>query len=150
MRSILKKLDRHEELNEHQYQQLMSYIDKLRMESFESYVIFQQRYAQTIWEEYSTYLPRFLYGWDELINLLLAQPDLIPVLMQKPFAVERFPAPYHPYLFYLSQDPREFSLWKNLLSSLPFGADQTAALPQARQNPPVIYSRTGIPIRKSV
>ncbi len=148
MRSILKKLDRREKLNEQQYQKLISYIEKLRSESFESYALFQQRYAQIIFDDYCTYLPPFIYGWDELINLLLAEPALIPLLRAEPFPIQMFPAHYHPYLRYISQDSQGFLLWKKLLSSLPQFTDKNAPLPKARQNSPVYVFEDGNPYKE--
>ena len=149
MRSILKKLERHEDLTEQQYTQLMAYIERLRTESFESYAVFRQRYAHIMFKDYSTYLPCFLYGGDELVNFLLARPDLIPLLRRAPWPLEAFPSCYHPYLRYISRDPRELALWKRLLESLPDFAEKATPLPQPRQNPPDLVFEDGNPYKET-
>lgn len=75
MRRILKKISHNDPLNSDEYQQLMSYIDELRIHSGSSYAVFHEQYSRKLFEQYSIYLPRFHYDIDDLVNFIIFYPE---------------------------------------------------------------------------
>jgi hypothetical protein len=98
MRSILKKLDRQQNLNDEEYTSLMEYIEKLRCVSPESYTLFYDKYALLLYNDYAIYLPRFSQGIDDLINFLILNPQIRSQINRKDLPLSVFPTSLHPYL----------------------------------------------------
>src|SRR5664280_350145 len=133
MRAILRKLYRHQNLNEAEYAELMGYADGLHTTSIESYQIFYERFAAILFQDYYTYLPRFAYGSDDFFDYLLNNPSLLATLQVHPLPTDVFP----PYLQeYLRHTYGDGLVTANLLPRLNLlRADNGAglALPQPRQ-----------------
>lgn len=149
MRGILRKLDQGQKLNEEEYQALMAYIDELRDKSPESYELFYERYARLLYKDYSTYLPRFIQGIDQLVNFLTEKPELLPKLKEKPFPLELFPPELRPYLQYslkLSADEFPLSI---LLDFLDNNQELVRQLPLARKNEVVYKFEDGNPYKEA-
>lgn len=133
MRAILRKLGRHSNLNEVEYEKLMDYAAELRALSSESYQLFFERYANILLLDYQTYLPRFTYGSDDFFDYLLKNPSLQAALQVQPLPTRVFPPYLQEYLHHTYPDGLVEA------SSLPqldlHQADRKASttLPQPRQ-----------------
>lgn len=101
MRGIFIKLQRRQELTADEYRKLMEYADALRLESPDSYALFYDRYASILHREYATFLPRFNYGIDDLIDYLISHPDALESLEKAQMNLGLFPGRLHPYLEHL-------------------------------------------------
>lgn len=115
MRTILKKLERQQVLTGEEYQELMEYADELRLHSPESYLVFYDQFANHIYKEYSTYLPRFARGRDDFIDYLLTQPELVRELKHRPLPINIFPVKFHPYLLDTFKDELTSSDFPSLI-----------------------------------
>jgi hypothetical protein len=133
MRTIFRKLYRHQNLNEAEYAELMRYADGLRTTSIESYQLFYERFAAILFQDYYTYLPRFAYGSNDFFDYLLNNPSLLATLQLHSQPTDVFP----PYLQeYLRHTYTDGLVTANLLPRLDLlRADNGAvlALPQPRQ-----------------
>jgi hypothetical protein len=98
MRVILRKLYRHQVLNEEEYANLMHYAEDLRNSSPQSYALFYERFAAILYQDYYTCLPRFAHGIDDLYEYLLKNPNLVAELNSNSFSIEMFPSYLHEYL----------------------------------------------------
>lgn len=98
MREILRKLYRHQNIDEAEYAALMDYADELRTTSPESYQLFYQRFATILFLDYYTYLPRFAHGPDDLYNYLVSNPAILAALKIGPLAIDSFPPHLREYL----------------------------------------------------
>ncbi len=98
MRTIFRKIYRHQILTDGEYSVLMQYADDLRITSSQSYALFYERFAVLLFQDYYTYLPRFAYGSDDFYNFILKNPDIIEELRVNPLPVERFPGHFQEYL----------------------------------------------------
>lgn len=129
MRKILRKLDQNLPLLEDEYEQLLLYIDKLRESSPESYLFFCQRYDRQLYEQYSTYLPRFPAGQDQLIEYIIRNPSAREAILALPGSLSSFPVAFHPYLIYAVQnEPYLLQVLDQSVSN----SDSSASLPQPR------------------
>lgn len=145
MRSILKKLDRELPLSCDEYNQLMKYLEKLRWESPESYLLFYDRYASILMQEYASDLPRFAVDVDDFINFLCFNPELIDQWENSPTL---FPPELQPLLTYLkSSSDFRFKRWiKELLQDsepqeLPVRREKDIVVKYEEANP---YKEAGI------
>jgi hypothetical protein len=100
MRGVLKKIERGLALSEIEYEDLLKYIENLQKTSPEAYAVFHDQYASVLFNEYSTFVPRFVLGGDDFINYLWNHPDLCKQLSQSDLPLTMFPSDCHPYLEY--------------------------------------------------
>lgn len=100
MRRLLKKITKNEILSDYEYQQVLGYVEELRYQSPESYLVFYEQYANFLFRHYNTYLPRFAYGRDDFIDYLLLNPEMIKYLQSEPPIINLFPVRFHPYIQY--------------------------------------------------
>lgn len=100
MRNILRKLERRQPLEEKEYEELMEYARKLRLDSPESYGLFYDQYEDYLLKDYATYLPRFAVGKDDFLDYLLSRPELIITLQSSSLPISDFPGEFHPYLLH--------------------------------------------------
>lgn len=149
MRKILRRLEQGQKLNEEEYRLLLEYGEKLRDESPESYGLFYERYAQILYQDYSTYLPRFAQGLDHLLSLLLERPELLPRLKEIPLPLKYFPPELHPYLQHSFIPIAESLSLTNLLSFLSPGAERLNELPRARKYGAVFKYEEGNPYKEA-
>lgn len=106
MRKLLRKLEYNHSLSAEEYDQLMDYIDWMRQKAPESYLLFCQQYGGILYKQYSTYLPRFPAGMDQLIEYLVRNPWAGKEIAELPATLASFPPALHPYLLYmLHHDP---------------------------------------------
>lgn len=133
MRGILRKLNQGEELDGEEYGQLLSYADKLRAESPESYGVFYERYAGLLYRDYSTFIPRFGQGFDNLVNYLLQHPETLPFLESNPLPLQEFPQGLHPYLQYTFNPCDQSQALRAIITSLLRAAPHRDMLPRPRQ-----------------
>lgn len=150
MRKILKKLDLRETLTEDEYTRLLEYSEQLCRETPESYELFYQDYAAILAEEYFTYLPRFRYGIDDLVDFLTRHPVTI-ASRQGDLPLQMFPEELHPYLRYLFTDHLNYGALQPILQFLNTSSETTASLPEPRTGPVVCkfeeanpYKETGL------
>jgi hypothetical protein len=136
MRKILRKLEHSQPLQTEEFNQLMDYIDQLRQNMPESYARFCQQYGGVLYEQYSTYLPRFPAGMDQLIEFIVRNPSAREAIAALPSGLSSFPPALHPYLLYkLHHDPLS-------LQSLDIPEDaalsgSSYSLPEPRKQPVV-------------
>lgn len=100
MRPIFRKLYRHQIPTDEEYSALMHYAEDLRTSSPQSYALFYERFANLLFQDHYTYLPRFAYGMDDFYNFILKNPDLIEELRVNALPIERFPRQLHDYLLF--------------------------------------------------
>lgn len=148
MRGILRKLDQGQKLGKDEYQRLMEYIEELRDKSPESYMLFYERYALLLYQDYSTYLPRFAQGIDHLLNLLMEKPELLPKLKEHQLAMELFPPELHPYLQYSFTQPADSLSLSILFNFLDNNQELVNQLPAARKNEVVCKFEEGNPYKE--
>ena len=145
MRSIIKKLDCELSLSSDEYNRLMEYIEKLRWESPESHLLFYERYASKLQNEYASELPGFAVDLDDFINFICFNPALIDQWENSP---NLFPLELQPFLISLknSSDFR-FKKWLyDLLHDskpreLPVSREKDIVVKYEEANP---YKETGI------
>lgn len=138
MRSILRKLNQGEELNAAEYQQLLSYADRLLLDSPESYSIFYEQYASLLYRDYNTFIPRFRQGFDELLNYLLQRREAMQFLRLSPLPLQEFPADLHPYLCYTFSHQADSQALQMVLGTLEREVPEAAILPCPRESP-IVY-----------
>ncbi len=102
MRSIFRKLYRHQALNEEEYSRLMQYVEDLRHASPESYALFHERFAAILYQDYYIYISRFAFGIDACYDFLCNNSEVVADLKAGCFALDLFPAYLHEYLQSLS------------------------------------------------
>lgn len=130
MRKLLRKLEHNRSLSEEEYNQIMDYVDQLRQNTPESYLLFCQQYGGILYEQYSTYLPRFPAGMDQLIEYLVRNPSARREVAALPATLSSFPPALHPYLIHtLYHDPRALQSL-NIPDMTP--AADTCSLPEPR------------------
>lgn len=106
MRKLLRKLEHNRSLSAAEYNQVMDYIDQLQQTAPESYFLFCQQYGGILYKQYSTYLPRFPAGMDQLIEFLVRNSWACKEIAALPATLSSFPHALHPYLLYmLHHDP---------------------------------------------
>jgi len=132
MRAIIKKLANHQELNTEEYQNLMGYIQHLRVHSLPSYQVFYQRYAGVLYKQYSTYLPEFEYTLGDVISLLVEQPELLSFALQRPVQWQYFPPAYRPYLQTCAQNRLKGQLFYEVVKQMADKPENLASLPRPR------------------
>jgi hypothetical protein len=136
MRKILRKLEQNIPLQDQEYEQLMDYIDQLRQSAPESYALFCQQYGVILYEHYSTYLPRFPAGMDELIEYLVRNPSAGKAIGALPASLSVFPPALHPYLMYmLHHDP--LALQSLEIPEAIALSGNSSSLPEPRKQPVV-------------
>lgn len=133
MRAILRKLYRHQNLNEAEYPALMDYADELRRTSPESYQLFYERFAAILLLDYYTYLPRWAYGNDDFFDYLLHNPFLLATLRAQPLPVESFPPYLQEYLRHTYPEGMVAARWLPPLQPLQADNAIDYALPAPRQ-----------------
>lgn len=109
MRMIFKKLYRHQVLNDEEYSDLMQYAEDLRLTSPQSYMLFYDRFAVILFQDYYTYLPRFAYGSDNFHDFLLKNPALTDEIRINSLPIDRFPPHLHEFLRFTYGDRIEAS-----------------------------------------
>ncbi|MGS0763887.1 hypothetical protein [Syntrophomonas curvata] len=137
MRNIFRKLNNGEELAAVEYGKLLSYIDSLMLASPESYAVFYEQYASLLYRDYSTFIPRFRQGFDDLLNHLLQQPEALQFLQQTPLPLQEFPADLHPYLRYTFSHQADTRALQMALGTLDQLLPETNILPCPRKGPMV-------------
>jgi len=136
MRKLLRKLEYNHSLSEEEYEQVMDYIDWLRQNTPESYLLFCQQYGGILYQQYSTYLPPYPAGMDQLIEYLVRNSWAYKEIAALPATLSSFPRALHPYLLYmLHHDPR--SLQSINIPDVA-AADDTCSLPEPRKQPAVL------------
>ncbi len=136
MRSIFRKLDREQPLTSEEYQQIMEYMQKLCLESSESWQLLYDRYAAALIYQGPADL-------DDFINFLCANPDLID---QWESSILLFPPALQPLLLFLkSSADYRFKTWlKDLLHE-----SKVEELPAAREKDIVIKYEEANPFKES-
>ncbi|HZK43494.1 MAG TPA: hypothetical protein VFC73_04330 [Syntrophomonadaceae bacterium] len=141
MRTIIRKLNRKEELNSDEYHRLMHYIDKLREESPESYYVFYEKYVSLLYLSYNTLIPKYVWGMDNLINFLVQNPHLYDI-NNRNVALEFFPEEAKPYLLntFGNQGVTIPPIWFDFLTSktiteIPFPRDSAIVIKYEEANP---------------
>lgn len=109
MRVIFRKLYRHEVLNDEEYSDLMHYAEDLRITSPQSYMLFYDRFAALLFQDYYTYLPRFAYGSDDFYDFLLKNPAFVEDLLINSLPIDLLPPHLHEYLSFTYGDNIEAS-----------------------------------------
>lgn len=105
----MRKVQQKKPLAEAEYAQLMNYAEGLRWNDAQSYQLFYDLYADLLFRDYDTYLPRFRYGRDDFYDYLLQRPELIQQLASGGLAIASFPAYLHDYLVYTYGDEVTFT-----------------------------------------
>lgn len=144
----MRKLDNKKVLNIEEYAQIMEYAEKLRTDSPESYGLFYQKYAPIFYDDYSTHIPRFAYGIDELINFLITNQEIIQAINNRELALSDFPWQFHPYLHHVfegSPDRRSLQLLLDRFIASPSIADN---LPCMRTNDIIIKYEEANPYKE--
>ncbi|HNX27919.1 MAG TPA: hypothetical protein PKN87_00710 [Syntrophomonadaceae bacterium] len=138
MRSLFRKLDIGQPVSNEEHQQLMEYIEKLSLESPESWQLFYDRYAAQLFHQTSADL-------DDFINFLCLNPELIDQ-WEKSSAL--FPPELQPFLLFLKSTPGyRFKSWlKELLKDnkpqeLPVNREKDIVIKYEEANP---YKESGI------
>lgn len=132
MRPILRKLDRGQTLDAAEYELLMNYFEDMGRRSPQSYLQLYHQYAEILEQDYSTFLPRFWYSFDDLLNYLLSHRDSIQSLLQGKIAWDKFPSELQPYLKHTFNDEGSSVFLKKLLSWLDRQDLTMKELPRAR------------------
>lgn len=133
MRVIFKKLYRHQVLNDEEYTDLMHYAEDLRTSSPQSYMLFYERFAGLLFQDYYTYLPRFAYGSDDFYDFLLKNPALTEELQTDSLPITVFPSHLHEYLSFTYGDKIEASAIFTRLEFMNPGDNTAFCLPRPRQ-----------------
>ena len=111
----------------------MQYAEDLRLNSPQSYLLFYERFAALLFQDYYTYLPRFAYGSDDFYDFLLKNPELIKELRINSLPIDLFPSNLYEYLRFTHGDKIEVG---SILPHLEFmKTDSTVGfpLPEPRQ-----------------
>ncbi len=148
MRRILRKLDKRETLTEHEYEELLKYVDVLFNSSAESYDLFYTRYSASLWLDYSVYIPHFKFDIDDLINHLLYHPELFDIIDKTPDLLELFPVELHPYIAHNLTREDLYQLLTRLTQSRAGSALTPRELPTARSRDVVIKYEDGNPYKE--
>jgi len=138
MRSILKKLNQGEILNDVEYQKLIDYAVNLMYNSPESYRVFYEQYASLLYCDYSTYIPRFRQGFDDLLDYLLKHREVMQFLQFQPLPLQEFPTELHAYLQYTFSRQADMQSLQAVLRNLEREIPETSALPRPRTRP-IVY-----------
>ncbi len=96
MRSILRKISNEAALSTSEHNRLLQYLADLRQRSPESYTIFYNKYANLLYLNYHTLIPKYAWDMDELVNYLIAHPELVKAKRNIP--LDKFPLAARPYL----------------------------------------------------
>jgi hypothetical protein len=134
MRHILRKLEYGKNLNTDEYQILLEYADRLKSTSIESYALFHEKYAGILYQEYSTFLPLFDRGIDDLIDYLLSRPELFANLGDGPLPLQLFPAELRAYLHYTYGSDLDRQYLQSILRMIKASVSITEELPSPRNN----------------
>ncbi len=148
MRSIFRKLDRGQNLDPLQYEQLMKYLEDIGRRSPQSYLHFYNQYAAILEQEYATSLPRFWYGLDDLLNFLLSHQDSIPALLERKKGWEAFPVELHPYLKYTFDEEGWRRFLRQLLAWFINQEPGTGILPKPREGDVVFIYEDANPYKE--
>ncbi len=133
MRIILRKLYRQQGLSEEEYSIVMRYAEELRSTSPESYLLFYERFATTLYQDYQSYLPRFAYGIDDFYDYLLNKPELMEDLKSNSLTIDAFPLCLHDYLEYTYPYGLDTSTILPHLELMKFDNANSRELPEPRQ-----------------
>ncbi|MEQ8201460.1 MAG: hypothetical protein ABRQ24_08590 [Syntrophomonadaceae bacterium] len=149
MRAVLRKLYRHQMLNDEEFGDLREYADRLRAASPPSYELFYERYASILHRDYHNHLPRSNYGVDDLYDFLLAHPDRADRLRTQPLELEMFPV----YLRdHLSSAEGLDVLYNTVLPALAYiesAQGETRELPRPRLSDLVVKYESGNPLKET-
>ncbi len=96
MRAILRKISKEAELTTREHKELLQYVDSLRQDSPESYAIFYDKYASSLYLNYHTLIPKYTWDMDSLVNYLIEHPGLVTTNRSIP--ISEFPLDARPYL----------------------------------------------------
>lgn len=133
MRSILRKLDRGQTLNDEEYRTLVEYLEAMGRKAPQSYYILYNQYAEVLERDYSISLPRHPGGMDDLVNFLVSHPELLLDVRQGNFSMQDFPPYLHPYLNYTFKQPGHYSYLQRLAVWLNEQKVDTLILPEPRR-----------------
>lgn len=148
MRIIFRKVNHQQQLSSDEYCRLMKYAEHLRSISAESYELFYERYALLLYQEYSTYLPRFAGEIDDLINFLISEPEILSLLAKGPAPLELFPDTLHDYLQHTLKSKLNYNSLVNLLTRLKDAENTILQLPQPRKTKPVLKYEDSNPYKE--
>lgn len=148
MRAILNKILRQQRLSQDEYQTLMDYIKNLQATSTSSYQVFLHRYGEMLYQQYSTYLPKFEYTLGDVISLLAAQPELLIYAGQRPVQWQYFPPAYQPFLRSCSELQPEGRLFYQIVDEMAAKPELLAELPRARDGEAVMLFEDHNPFKE--
>lgn len=146
-RSILKKINRQAPLDSDEYRRLLEYYEDLRRSSPESYALFYDDYADVLFHEYGIWLPRFAVDFDDLVNLLLNQPELAASLSQDTRSLDQLPQEYRPFVSQMLGQTEARRRLLQLLQSTETDP-QAGTLPPPRQQEAVYIYEDGNPYKE--
>lgn len=149
MRTVLRKLQRHQPLTEEDRADLLQYADYLRNASLPSYELFYERYASWLHHRHHIHLPRSNYGVDDLYDFLLAHPHLIGQISSGQLDPGLFPVHLQ---YYLSSAEGLDALYITVLPALEYirpGDSRTGELPRARLSELVVKYESGNPSKET-
>lgn len=148
MRAILRKLYRHQALDDEEYSSLMNYADDLCHSSPESYALFYERFAALLFQDHYTYLPRFAYGSDDFYDFLLKNPDLLEDMRTNSLPLDLFPAHLHEYLRFAYGDRIEASSVHSRLEFIKPDHSSAFCLPEPRSKNIIIKYEGANPFKE--
>lgn len=117
MRAILRKINKKEELSLLEYTELLNYIEKIRQGSPDSYYVFYEKYAEVLYLNYNTPIPRYVWDMDNLINFLINNPHIYETY-DKIIPLNVFPKEARPYLLDTFGETGVIisDLWSNIIN----------------------------------
>jgi hypothetical protein len=133
MRIIFNKLYRQQALNEEEYSNLMRYAEELGSSSPESYLLFYERFATILYQDYHSYLPRFAYGIDDFYDYFINRPELMEDLKNNSLSLDAFPLCLQDYLEYTYPDGLDASTILPQLELMKLDNTKSLDLPEPRQ-----------------
>jgi len=111
----------------------MHYAEDLRITSPHSYMLFYERFAVLLFQDYYTYIPRFAYGSDDFYDFLLKNPALTEKLRNDCLPIDLLPAHLHEYLSFTYGDKIQSSAILPRLEIMKPNNKVGFCLPQPRQ-----------------
>lgn len=148
MRSILRKLYRHQELTGEEYDLLMQYAQDLRQSCQPAYELFYDRFSAILYQDHHVSLPYFRYGIDDVIDYLLSNPGLADELGRKSYYPEMFPSGLRDYLQSIDL---QNTLYNHVLPTLDLmrNSGNIIDLPRPRNTSLVCKFESGNPLKES-
>lgn len=149
MRTVLRKLYRHQLLDDEECGHLMAYAEHLRANSPFSYELFFERFAPILHRDYHIHLPRFYHGIDDVYDYLSAHPDVADQLRHDPLVLTMFPDHLR---HYLGSTEGQAALNFSILPALQYMQNRDSddnQLPRPRLSELVVKFESGNPLKET-